>query len=1717
MRKKVLSVILSIVMSASMVMPAFAAPADVVPDFDVAVEEQTESSENVSTDESVFSTEETEASSEVVISTDDVEETESSAVETDVEEDIVIEAVTWTEEFPVKYDNDALYEGYVSSLFGGENAEIMLQAASKYDGLTANEKKVYNELKKDIADILDGKRTPTKFNIPVSTLGINNKFSSSEYGYTGGDTTAVCENIKETWDISALKVLTALVEDMPYEMYWVDYKKGSLIGGDSILVSDDGKEITFPVNSIDITLYVAQEYSLTGAEGTTVIDSEKAKVPKQSVTNAKAIISEYAGKTDLEKLEGYRDKICEYASYDATVKSGATQIINVFDGNDKTNAGSEGYAGAFQYLCDNSTFTSNKIHSYILNGLIKDDGTFENKNHTWNAVHMDNDKIYFVDVTYCDTGMVGYPDKFFLIGGETEKFNVNNIDGIQYKNIYIGDAIYKYSLRTDMLDKYSESELTISASNYFEHEISQYTNNDVKVTWDEIISNEKTNNVFTIGYKATVKCKCARCLKENPAGVDITVASGIVGILDKYVAKQPTCHENGETGVGPYIEMDFLKKGTKRKVTIPVRPIAKYTEHDFGDWTADKNIDGRMTRTCKRKGCGETEEKYTIGEEPVCVAPTGVTATYGQTLADISLVNPSTNTPGRWDWVDEKMSVGDAGTKTFYANFIPTDRNKYHPVMKIKVSVEVKKIDYTGNKSAAGSIDKLATCYTVINLPEIPAGANYGAINNPSDAKVTADIDKAKRQLKVTSKGFDSDDVIEMTIDVNGATNYKDYKISVQVTPKAHVHAINKLKFHKEVAPTKTTYGIREYYECANNCECKLDKDGKVITDEELSIDMLDITLRVDANGGEFASGENVKVYKLKYDEAMPTIDVPTWVSGDFEGWTSDGVGKTVTLGSTVKIEDDMVLFAKWNLKNCKVTFMNGDTKYDEKGILYGVSFVEKGVDFAETPTKTGYTFLGWFTGKNGTGEEFTEYTKVNSTAITVYALWGKVGMDIALDNTKYVYTGAPIKPGISSITYDGVMLIAGTDYSVSYKNNTKAYDIEGKSATDLEKYAPTVVITAKGNYSGTYKKYFSIEPKKLSDGDIAIANVDMIIANGKDYKPTPAVTWGKTKLVNNRDYEIKYYKITGEGEVEQTPNEYGNYVLRIIAKSGSNYTGSSIGTNFKIEQSGKTLISKLRITYPKSKEYAGGSGITLSDAELKVYDGSTLLAKGTDYSVGDYGNNTDVGTASVTISAGANGKFVGTKTITFQITGKPLNKAKIVGTFAASKDYDGGKEVKQSITFSATDGTPLTGCPIADYVAGDRSIDYTIEYLNNTEIGKATVIYRGVNGYTGEIKKTYNIKGENVSTVNVVDGTFFTSFTYDGKARTQYESMLKLIDKNKKELNWTTAEKYESMPEVARRTYNCIVSYNNNDKAGTANMIITGVNNYSGTKKKTFKINQYDIKSGDKITIDIGNSYEYAKSGVCPEPVVKFGGNTLVKGQDYTVAYVNNKNLSDGTGAKAPIVKITGKGNFKGVKESSPFAITPKILNNRDFKIVIADKTATGKPGNWKSTVSVVDADGKKLALNSDYSKIEFRYGKGVDTVLDGSVAGNPKIYPNEGDIVGDKHIVPAGVTINVTVYGNGKNGYYTNILTGSYRIAKTDINSIKYTINPMAYSGKEIVITNNDIIWSVPVDGFTIDKTSYKNNIKKGKATVTVIGKGDDYCGTKTITFNITSRGIK
>lgn len=138
---------------------------------------------------------------------------------------------------------------------------------------------------------------------------------------------------------------------------------------------------------------------------------------------------------------------------------------------------------------------------------------------------------------------------------------------------------------------------------------------------------------------------------------------------------------------------------------------AIYTPSSGGDydWTQEEgyHADGTILRTVSL-----TVDKAT----PSYVAPTGLTATEGQTLADVPL-------PTGWSW-DHTLTtaVGAAGTNTFRVAYTPEDGDNYRTVRRIEVQIVVSAATpETSAASVSLGTPQISGTTTTIVLTPTPA------------------------------------------------------------------------------------------------------------------------------------------------------------------------------------------------------------------------------------------------------------------------------------------------------------------------------------------------------------------------------------------------------------------------------------------------------------------------------------------------------------------------------------------------------------------------------------------------------------------------------------------------------------------------------------------------------------------------------------------------------------------------------------------------------------------------------------------------------------------------------------------------------------------------------------------------------------------------------------------------------------------------------------
>ena len=178
-------------------------------------------------------------------------------------------------------------------------------------------------------------------------------------------------------------------------------------------------------------------------------------------------------------------------------------------------------------------------------------------------------------------------------------------------------------------------------------------------------------------------------------------------------------------------------------------------------------------------GCEAVYCEFVVAKAmPTYTAPTGLTAKYGQTLADVTLTDG-------WSWMDSSESVGGASTaaKTFQAKFTPTDAVNYNMVENIGLEVMVNKAD-GGNLKTVELEQKYTDASDHTYTPDwagLPAGQDWTFSSEAGIVLSKQDFAADGSLLTYAISGGKAGDKITITLKAS-CDNYEDFTITLTIT-----------------------------------------------------------------------------------------------------------------------------------------------------------------------------------------------------------------------------------------------------------------------------------------------------------------------------------------------------------------------------------------------------------------------------------------------------------------------------------------------------------------------------------------------------------------------------------------------------------------------------------------------------------------------------------------------------------------------------------------------------------------------------------------------------------------------------------------------------------------------------------------------------------------------------------------------------------------------
>ena len=577
-------------------------------------------------------------------------------------------------------------------------------------------------------------------------------------------------------------------------------------------------------------------------------------------------------------------------------------------------------------------------------------------------------------------------------------------------------------------------------------------------------------------------------------------------------------------------------------------------------------------------------------------------------------------------------------------------------------------------------------------------------------------------------------------------------------------------------------------------------------------------------------------------------------------------------------------------------------------------------------------------------------------------------------------------------------------DYSLSYSD-----DVTNAGTV-------TITVTGKGNYTGKFEVTYKINPRKVTLKSETAS---------KPYDGT-ALTKPAVKVSGDGFVEGEVSDIKATGSV--TTVSEGKVTNTITFTKKTNYKDG----NYTIDKDeGKLSITAQSIdpgTDPEkpNPDYTGAKVNSPSD---EVYDGNEhkwiptvtdktdkKLEAGKDYTV-EYStkNFKDVGTITVNITG--IGNYAGTVTRTYKITPKGVtvtaeDKTKVFGETdpkltATVAGTLGNDTVEYKL--SRKDGEAAGKYEIT--VKGDKlQGNYTVTYV----AGTLTITAQSIDPGTDPEKPNPDYTGAKVNSPS--------DEVYDGK---EHKWIPTVTDKADKKLKAGT---------------DYTVEYSKTDftNVGTIEVTITGIGNYTGTVKRSYKVTpkEYTVttdsatKTYSGTALTAGGKVEGIVSGETVE-FTTTGSQTEVGTSKNTYELVwKSAKATNYTLAKESIGKLT-------VKAKSIIPDGPDTPDEKKTGITVSEPSDSKYDGKeHKEVLTVTDTKtGKELVAGTDYS------------------------------VTYSSDLVNAG-TVKVMVAGLGN---YSGSFTKTYKITKRSVTLTSATVSKV-YDGSALMNTSI----TVSGDGF-------------------------------------------
>lgn len=569
----------------------------------------------------------------------------------------------------------------------------------------------------------------------------------------------------------------------------------------------------------------------------------------------------------------------------------------------------------------------------------------------------------------------------------------------------------------------------------------------------------------------------------------------------------------------------------------------------------------------------------------------------------------------------------------------------------------------------------------------------------------------------------------------------------------------------------------------------------------------------------------------------------------------------------------------------------------------------------------------------------------------------------------------------------------------------------------------------------------------------------------GVPITPNPWI-WNPYKseyLTLGVDYTISYKNNVNAAKKDAVNSKGQSIAPTVIIKGKGNYTGTRRIT-FNIYPRDVYYIAT-----PNCEFAYTGKPVKL---DVKATWNDYQMKLGRDYVF----ENSDGNTITTLREAGyynlilkGVGNFTGSTYVSLELTSKRMMSSCTVSKIPNQKYTGYGIYPDVKVTDPKTK-TVLTA-----------GVDYVVNYQNNVEVGTAEATIIGIGAYAGYTVKTFKITGTSLSTAKIAP---IPDKTYNGWD--QRPEPIVTIQEN-------------GVTKTLQQYTDYDLEYDKNFNAGTAKVTVIGMGAYTGKKTVTFRIKPYDA-AADSSTIMMNYVYSSVRYGVNKRNgAVEIRNNALnyllVEGKDYTLSFVNNKNVRNKNDLNPPTVTVKFKGNYTGTF-SKAYSITQTSMSYAVLYSI--DKIYNGKSGAWKLVPT--------LKYHDVVLKPGVDFDKNIEYFTD-QACTNP--FTDGAAYVGQE------VWMKVT----GK-GHFRDTIKYSYKLRAIDIARATVKVSSVEFhngidqpSPSQVTVTHNGHTLEIGVD-YSISFGSAPGG--KGTGTIIINGIGL-YGGTKTVKYKVTAGVIE